>query len=164
MNGFSKEMANFIRGWGFPEILQKCKEDIVFKFNDEGLTMVTEDGYHCRDRDVKFCLYNKKTKKVLFSIDFFIPGNALSKLSKKKMIIELLYVHDEKLRKKGISTYYLCKLQKYAIHEKVEFIQINANANAKNFKNDSKNDALSQKRLESFYNKMDTIEMPIILI
>ncbi|NMP48073.1 GNAT family N-acetyltransferase [Bacillus subtilis] len=161
-NEFMKER---IIKWGLPEALIRKKDVVYFKFNDDEIFNTKERGYHCKDGDVKFCLYDNELKRVLFSMEFFKRGSKLSELTNKKVIIlELLYVHEEELRKKGIASYYLDKLIDYAISENMDYIQITANANAKNFKNDRKKNALNQKELEEFYKNKSTPKMPIKLL
>ncbi|MFK4389890.1 hypothetical protein ABH916_001818 [Peribacillus frigoritolerans] len=156
-------MRRVILDWGLPESIKENEDDVVFKFDDNGLVNTLEKGYHCRNGDVKFCLYNKINGKALFSMDFHKSNPTIANLRKRGVGInlELLYVHDESLRKKGISNYYIEKLINYAIHEKVECIYVRPNANATNFLHDSKKNSLSQRELEEFYNKRSTKEMPI---
>lgn len=164
MNEEKKEMMRaLIVEWGLPECISETKDDVIFKFDDIGLGNATEEGYHCKDGDVKFCLYDKRNEKVLFSMDFYKSNSTISNLSRKPVGIklELLYVQDESLRKKGVASFYIEKLIDYAINEKLECIYVQANANAKNFKDDGKNDSLRQKELVEFYNKRSTQEMPI---
>lgn len=159
-----KGMRQLILDWGLPECLKEDGENIVFKFDDAGLLNTRERGYHCKDGDVKFCLFNKQTGKVLFSIDFHKNNPIVSKLKNQAIGInlELLIVHDDSLRNKGISSYYIEKLKDYAIEQKLQCIYVRANANAENFKDDSKKNSLSQTELEEFYKRRGTKEMLII--
>ncbi|MFP7378153.1 GNAT family protein [Bacillus paralicheniformis] len=163
MSDKNEMMRKRIIEWGLPECLKRSEYDLTFKFDDDGINDTKEREYHCEDGNVKFCLFDEKSKKVLFSMDFFESGSRMSSLMKTKRIkLELLYVHDASLRKKGIASYFIKKLQKYAIEEKFEQIFVIANANANNFKETDKDNALSQKELEDFYEKLSTPAMPII--
>ncbi|WP_158268295.1 hypothetical protein [Paenisporosarcina sp. OV554] len=75
--------------------------------------------------------------------------------------LELLYVHDDSDRKKGLASYYFCKLREYAIQVGAKQIRVKAIADDKKFKKGSKFNALNQKELENFYIKKDTPEMVI---
>ncbi|MCV2515330.1 GNAT family N-acetyltransferase [Bacillus subtilis] len=167
MSDKNEIMRETIINWGLPDALCE-KYNVDFKFDDEVFDndkTKGERGYYCKDGEVKFCLYDNELKQVLFSMEFFKRGSKVSELTNKKVIIlELLYVHEEELRKKGIASYYLDKLIDYAISENMDYIQITANANAKNFKNDRKKNALNQKELEEFYKKRSTSKMPIKLL
>jgi len=156
-----KTMESLITSWGLPECLEHKKDHIVFRFSDEGLTGTREKGYHCKNGNVKFCLYDEKLNKVLFSMDFFKINSSLSQKSTPFIQLELLYVHDDSMRRKGVGSYYLARLREYAISEKVKGIYVRANGNAKNFKNDSKVNALSQERLVKYYENKNTPEMPV---
>lgn len=162
MDDKNEIMRERVVSWGLPGALVSKKDVIEFKFNDDDITDTTETNYHCKDGDVKFCLYDSEAKKVLFSMDFFKVNSRLVKEIYVKL--EFLYVHDEKLRKKGIASYFIGKLIGYAICEEVDFIKVHANANARNFKKDNKKNALMQPELEAFYEKRNTKEMPIKLL
>ncbi|NHM31278.1 hypothetical protein [Neobacillus terrae] len=166
MNGENNNlMRKLIKAWGLPECIKESEGNVVFKFDDNGLVNTQEKGYHCRNGDVKFCIYDIRGGKALFSMDFHKSNPTIANLRKRGVGInlELLYVHDTSLRKKGISSFYLEKLINYAIQEKVEYIYVRPNANAINFLKDSKKNSLSQRELEEFYNKRSTKEMPIEL-
>lgn len=115
-------MRKLIIDWGLPESIKENEDNVVFKFDDNGLINTQEQGYHYQNGGVKFCLYDKRNRKALFSMDFHKSNSTVANLKKRGVGInlELLYVHDESLRKKGISSYYIEKLINYAIHEKVE--------------------------------------------
>ncbi|WP_431030355.1 hypothetical protein [Lysinibacillus sp. LZ02] len=162
-----RTMEDLIISWGLPEYLESKKSSIIFKFDDDGLTDTSEKGYHCKDGSVKFCLYDEELGKVLFSMEFFRSGFGIKRLSPESkfgVTLQLLFVHDESLRKKGIASYYFNGLREYAIREKEKCIRVNANANAKNFRKNSKQNALSQKDLEKFYKDRSTPVMPVELI
>ncbi|MEK3844286.1 hypothetical protein NYE34_04715 [Bacillus sp. FSL R5-0418] len=157
-------MRETIIKWGLPNALCE-KHNVDFKFDDDEIfdPNTNERYYRCKDGDVKFCLYDNDTDKVLFSMEFFKVHNQL--VNEKFVKLEFLYVHDENLRKKKISSYFIDKLIEYAINdEEVDSIKVLANANAKNFKNDSKKNALTQLELEKFYKKRSTSKMPIKLL
>ncbi|AIQ59677.1 hypothetical protein [Paenibacillus borealis] len=156
-----KVMENLVTNWGLPKCLERDKEHIIFKFDDEGITGTSERGYHCNVRDVKFCLYNERTDKVVFSMDFFKGSPSLPGRHMSRIVLELLYVHDESLRRKGVASYYFNRLREYALEEKVKCIYVRADANANNFKNDDRLNALNQTELEMFYKIKSTLEMPV---
>ncbi|MBY6053317.1 GNAT family N-acetyltransferase [Cytobacillus firmus] len=159
-------MKNMIIDWGLPDCIKENENYIVFKFDDKGLHNTKERGYHCEDGNVKFCLYNKKNEKVLFSMDFYKRNQRIMeelKRDKKEINLGLLYVHDESLRRKGIASYYIEKLKYYAIQEGVDQVSLRANANAINFKQDNKKNSLSQSELEKFYISRSSLEIPIVL-
>jgi len=159
-------MKKLIINWDLPQGINENKETVIFKFDDNGLVDTNERGYHCENGDVKFCLYDKRNGKVLFSMDFYKSNPKIANLSGHKVGIklELLNVHVESFRKKGIASYYLEKLKDYAIRERVDCINVMANANAENFKHDSKKNSLLQTELKEFYKKRSTQEMPIVLL
>ncbi len=155
-------MKDLIISWGLPECLNKYKDNITFKFDNNDLFGTKEKNYHCKNEDVKFCLYNTKLKKVLFSMDFFRIDESFSKrFPVPRIQLELIYTHEYSLRKQGIATYYIEKLIEYAISRDIKCIVITANASAKNFENDNKINSLEQSELELFYKKRSTLEMPI---
>ncbi|MGE6501168.1 hypothetical protein ACQKF0_12640 [Bacillus wiedmannii] len=164
----NKEMEALIRGWGLPEYLKEQEGNIDFKFDNHGIVLAeNEQSYGCYGESAKFCLYDLKDGKVLFIMDFFKmhPGMASIRTGSEKAIkLELLYVCDESLRKKGISSYYIEKLQNYAIDTGVKCICVEANPNAKYFRGGSKEHALEEQELKEFYLKKTTDKMPIMLV
>lgn len=144
-------MRKRIIEWGLPECLMSSEYDINFKFDDDGINDTKETGYHCEDENVKFCLFDEKSKKVLFSMEFYKPS--LSLPYRKRLRLELLYVHDDSLRKQGVATYYLKKLREYAIQEIFDCITINVNPDDDYFKNNSKGNALNKNELVDFYKR-----------
>lgn len=163
-------MEKTIRDWGLPktEYMIQNQESIEFIFDENGpeKTKGQEAKYHCRDGDVKFYLYDKLNKKTLFSMDFH-PMNSFvadSLLKKEKVIkLELLYVHEDFLRKQGISTYYIKRLKKYASDKGVECIYVTPYADLEKFQNGIRTNALNQPELEGFYKRLSTDEMPIVI-
>lgn len=158
----SKEeaMKNLVIGWGLPKCLQERNEEVFFKFDDVGILNTNEKGYYVRDGNLKFCLFEPATGSALFTMDFFkinpdLYGN------KSVIKLELLYVHQESLRKNGIASYYIEKLIQYAIQENMDYITVTAIADAENFENDNLINALSQEELEAFYRKWSSPQMQI---
>lgn len=157
-----------IRNWGLPEVLLSHIEDIEFRFSDEG--MKEKAGYHIKDTSCKFCLYNLREDKLLFSMEFHEKSSVTERLTKtydaqknRPLVLQLIHVHDGSLRKKGIATFYIKKLIEYAKSIKSDHIIVNkVNADSPDFKSDRVN-ALDQNKLKKFYKKFDTPEMPIIL-
>ncbi|PGL61727.1 hypothetical protein CN939_21440 [Bacillus thuringiensis] len=147
----NKEMEALIRGWGLPEVLKEQGDNIDFKFDDNGLVDTEESGYGVEDGKVKFAIWNKRTGKVLFTMDFHKPNSMIIDLrqwDEKTLIVDLLYVHKESLRKKGISSFYIEKIKSITEH-----IYVIANTNADKFKGSNKVNALTQKELKDFYEK-----------
>ncbi len=147
----NKEMEALIRGWGLPKVLKEQGDNIDFKFDDNGLVDTKESGYGVEDGKVKFAIWNKRTGKVLFTMDFHKPNSMIIDLrqwNEKTLIVDLLYVHEESLRKKGISSFYIEKIKSITEH-----IYVIANTNANKFKGSSKVNALTQKELKDFYEK-----------
>lgn len=147
----NKEMEALIRGWGLPKALKEQGDNIDFKFDDNGLVDTKESGYRVEERRVKFAIWNKRTGKVLFSMDFHKPNPMMIDLrqwDESTLIVDLLEVHEESLRKKGISSFYIEKIKSITEH-----IYVIANTNADKFKGNSKVNALTQKELKDFYEK-----------
>ena len=157
MSEYSKEMANYVKSWGLPECLAGIKEDIIFKFDDNNLCDTNKQGYRCEKNNVKFCLYNTKLKKVLFSMDFQRINRCAFKDPIPRVQLHLIYTHIDAFRRKGIASYYISKLIEYAICQNAKCISLTANADVDNNYN-----ALEQNELELFYEKRSTDDMPII--
>lgn len=158
-----------IRNWGLPEALLSHSEDIEFRFSDEGMKNNTEKNYHMDTGTCKFCLYNVKEEKPIFSMEFYQSSDRLARLRavdkavEKPLVLEFLYVHDDSFRNKRIATFYMKKIIRYAKLIKVDYLSVRPNANADNFKKDKKINALNQEELERFYLKFCTPEMPVKL-
>lgn len=165
----AEELKRIIRNWGLPIVLLSNKENIEFKFSDEGIKNNTETNYRIDAGTCKFCLYDVKEEKPLFSMEFYQISDRIAALRpvgkpiEKPLVLEFLYVHDDSLRKKGIATFYMKKVLRYAKSIKVDYLKIKPNANADNFKKDKKTNALNQEELEQFYSKFCTPEMPVKL-
>ncbi|MGG3131329.1 GNAT family N-acetyltransferase [Bacillus pumilus] len=166
----AEELEEIIRNWGLPKALLRDDEDIEFRFSDEGIKNNTETNYRIDGGTCKFCLYDVKKERPLFSMEFYQISDKLAGLRaadkpiKKPLVLEFLYVHDDSLRKKGIATFFMKKIIQYAKSIKVDYLKVMPNANAKNFKKDKKTNALSQEELKRFYTKFSTHEMPIELV
>lgn len=158
-----------IRSWGIPSCLESEKLDLEFKFNDSEIKNTKEDNYHCHNESVKFCLYNTKKDLPILSMDFFgdVKGTGVvSRLYNNyspKLKLELLFVHQDEWRRKGIASYYIDRLKEYASETGYEAIEVNPIANDEKFKYGSLNNSLSQKELESFYNHKSDKVIPIEL-
>lgn len=153
--------------WGIPDIAELKDRKIKFAFDSNELPE-KDDKYCelcCKNGEVKFCLYDYENRNIIFTMDFFEPNNTrFSKLLNdgNYIILELLNVNDCAFRKKGIASYYIKKLQEYAIKKNFTYILVKPNANAENFKGQNKENALSQDQLEAFYKSKSTEEMPIL--
>lgn len=156
-------MKDIVISWGLPDSLKDRSKELIFKFDDSGIINTNEEGYAYRDGDVKFCLFEPATGLALFTMEFFKVSPKFFNDYKSVIWLELLYVHNESLRKVGIASYFMKKLIQYAIGEKMDYIKINAIADAENFANDSFVNVLNQKELEAFYHKFDSKEMPIVI-
>ncbi|MFP7238125.1 hypothetical protein [Bacillus altitudinis] len=159
-----------IRNWGLPEALLSHNEDIEFRFSDERMKESIRAGYHIKDMSCKFCLYNVREDKPLFSMDFHEKSSFTECLTKtydtqknRPLMLQLIHVHDGSLRKKGIATFYIEKLIEYAKSIKSDHIIVNkVNADSPDFKSDRVS-ALDQDDLVKFYEKFDSPEMPVKL-
>ncbi|MFD6441875.1 hypothetical protein ACFWDG_19240 [Peribacillus sp. NPDC060186] len=85
---------------------------MILKTNDKNIPGTNEEDYHCNENSFKFCLVKEEDQvpiEPIFSMDFFKAGTAMQSLRKEAPYIrlELLYVHKDSLRKKGIATYYI---------------------------------------------------------
>ncbi len=167
-------MINLIREWGIPAPLQGKNVDFVFS-PDEILDTINNlknqhvknyyNDLHWRDGSVKFCLYDFDPRKIVFTMDFFKVVNFFNngnEPNSDRIKLQILYVNDPELRNKGIATYYLKRLQEYAIADGISFINIHPNPNDKLFMN--KENALSKKQLIDFYNNMSNEQVTIKLI
>ncbi|MFR8870770.1 hypothetical protein [Paraclostridium sordellii] len=161
-------MKKIIIEWGKPDILELENRNIEFVFDSKVIPNVDEyyKDLKCKHNDVKFCLYDFDNEKIIFSMDFFEPRKTILNLrgEKSHIRLELLNVNEYKFRNKGMASYYLRKLQEYAIQTKVSFIKVKPCANDKIFKNESEENSLNQEELKNFYNRKSTKEMPIKLI
>jgi GNAT superfamily N-acetyltransferase len=156
-------MKEYIRNWGLPECLRDISSELIYKFDSHGILNTYEESYYVDDRNFKFCLYEPSTGLALLSMEFFKTPLGYS-CSKPFIVLELLYVHQEFWRKKGIASFYIRKLIQYAIEEKMDHIQVTPMADADNFKDGSDINALTQDELIEFYMKWHTPEMPFHII
>lgn len=155
--------------WGLPNIEELKNRKIKFIFDDLELPQKNTKyiELHCGEHDVKFCLYDYENREVVFTMDFYeeINERMLNLFNTKKFIkLELLNINDYTMRKKGIASYYMKKLQEYAIKRNFSYIKINPCVDADNFKGQNKENSLAQEELEKFYLSKSTKEMPIKLV
>lgn len=160
-------MINEIRKWGVPEQLKGRNIDFIFNVDDikdeinSFKSNHSKEYYkdlHCRNGSVKFCLYDYDLNEIVFTMDFI----EISLLVREKYIkLQVLYVNDSNLRNKGIATYYLKKLQEYAIKEKCSCIKVHPDPDDELFVN--KKNALSKQELINFYERMSNEQMHIEL-
>lgn len=166
----AEELEEIIRNWGLPKALLSNSENIEFRFSDEGMKKNIGVGYHVRDRDCKFCLYNVSENKPIFSMDFHEKSdlsdrllNTYNKQINRPLMLQLIHVHDGSLRKKGIATFYIKKLIEYAKSIKSDHIIVNkVNADSPDFRSD-KVHALKQDELKQFYLNFSSPEMHLEL-
>ncbi|WP_410985941.1 hypothetical protein [Bacillus paranthracis] len=159
----NKKMEALVRDWGLPEALKEREGNIEYQFEGNRIVNEHEQNYHCNDRSVKFCLYNKVNNKALFTMDFFKTTNWFGKqlgTNDKAITLQLLYVIDDSLRDKRIATFYIRKLQEYARNEGMDCIDVAPYTDVDIFKNNM-DKALSRSDLVKFYENLSTPEMPI---
>ncbi|MCP1494577.1 GNAT superfamily N-acetyltransferase [Peribacillus frigoritolerans] len=157
-----------INRFGIPKIEGIQREDLILKTNDKNIPGTYEEDYYCNENSFKFCLVKEVDQapiEPIFSMDFFKAGTAMQSLRKEAPYIrlELLYVHKDSLRKKGIATYYMNKLVQYAKEEGFTQIKIHPNPNADNFKKDKKENTLNKEQLISFYQRFGDKEIKIVI-
>lgn len=157
------EMKNRVFSFGIPPIKELEHKNLEILFEDEDIIGSTEKGYHCKVNDVKFCLYDIENQRPIFSMDFFACDSRYAYLLAEEphIKLELLYVHDSSLRNKGIASYYIKKLQQYALENGFKYIKIHPNPNAKNFKG---NRGPTKQVLIKFYSSLSTDEVPIKIV
>ena len=95
-------------------------------------------------------------------MDFFKkrPPIMKSKEDERAIKLNLLYVIDDSLRDKRISTFYVKKLQKNALDKEMNCIHVDPNVKVDIFENNMAN-ALSLRKSEKFYDNLSTPEMTI---
>ena len=162
-------MYETITQWGIPDVEALDKNNIQFIFDSNKIPNINKDdlNLYCYSDSAKFCLYDYKKENIVFSMEFFeachkgLPqlGDPLNCVR-----LELLNVHNPELRKKGIASYYLKKLQEYCINKKFLYIKLIPDPDFDMFNSQSKNNALSLPELKSFYKSISTNEMPIIFL
>ncbi|MBT2721448.1 GNAT family N-acetyltransferase [Bacillus sp. ISL-46] len=155
-----------INRFGIPEVEGIKKEDLILKTNDKTIPGTDEKDYYCNENSFKFCLVKEEDQvpiEPIFSMDFFKAGTKIQSLRKEApyLRLELLYVHKDSLRKKGIATHYMNKLVQYAKEEGFTKIKVYPTPNADNFKKDKKENALDKEQLISFYKKFEDKEIKI---
>jgi len=104
---FNEAMKEYINNWGFPDCLSDNEAYYEYKFSPDGIlnTNETED-YMFDDRNFKFSIWEPSTGLALFTMDFFKTTLRFSTV-KPFIILELIYVHQAKWRKKGMASYYI---------------------------------------------------------
>ncbi len=161
-------MQRIILEWGIPNIVELEGRNIEFIFDSSKIPNIGEyyQNLKCEYNNVKFCLYDFDNEKIIFSMDFFELSKIFSILRgyKPHIRLELLNVNDHKLRNKGIASYYLKKLQDYAIENNMTYIKAKPCANDDTFSNESEENSLNQDELVNFYRRKSTKEMPIKLL
>ncbi|PFR51027.1 hypothetical protein [Bacillus cereus] len=162
----NEEMEVLIRSWGLPEAFKEQEDNIDYIFDGNISLSKHKQKFYCRNGEVKFCLYDTRNYNVLFSLEFWkiCPEGRVGSLFKEKsMRLNFLYTEDS-FRKKGISTFYIEKIRDYAFGEGIACIFVHPNANAEDFKDDSKMNALSQDELKKFYKKFTNDEVIFKLV
>jgi hypothetical protein len=154
------KLKETIESWGLPECLEKCKEEIVYKFDSEDLPKDEFMKYHCAPGSCKFCLYDLKTKKKLLTMEFF-QFKQRDFRPEKIMKLDTLIVHDHMLRNKGIASYYMSKFIEYCKTIGINSISINACPTSSIFRGESKHNVLSKENLVAFYESFNSPDMPI---
>ena len=158
-----KQMRELINDFGIPAIQELENKKFSILFDDINVNGTDEKGYHCNVNDVKFCVYDIDKNTPIFTMDFFETSDRINMIyhDERHIKLELLYVHDKKLRNKGIATFYIRKLQQYAMDNDFKYIKVCPNPKANNFKG---NEGLSMIELINYYAKLSTEDMPIKII
>ena len=155
---YSEEEMIIIDRFNIPKIKDIKPENLILKTNDEEISGTNERNFFCKNGNYKFCLVKEKDGLIepIFIMDFFKSSKRMQELRKEEPSIklELLWV-KESYRKKGIATYYMKELVKYAIEEGINQIRVIPNPNATNFKEDNKENALNKEQLACFYKKFE---------
>ena len=161
-NEIDMRLKETIENWGIPECLQNHGMKVVYKF--QGVPVpANEYPYHCKHESAKFCLFDFASNTILFTMEFYhLHKSFINQHDTIKL--ELMVVHNHKLRGQGIASYYLDKLIDYAKSNRMDRVKIVACTRADPFKKVSKINALSQKRLVEFYKSHATQEMPIEIL
>lgn len=151
---------DIIKNWGVPESIKG--KDIEFIFNIDDLNSDLKNNeiiqnLFCDDIGAKFCLYDKENNKVIFTMCFFIHGTQERiPFRELKIKLDTLCINDVEMRGKGIAKYYLEKLIKFGISNKISDFQLFPDPNNKLFKNLDRTNTLDLKALKDFYIKTFT--------
>ncbi|MFP9131317.1 GNAT family N-acetyltransferase [Niallia sp. BSM11] len=164
---YYSEEEIIIDRFNIPKIEGFEPDNLKLKTNVEEIQGTNERNFFCKNGNYKFCLVKKKDGLIepIFIMDFFHSSKSMQGLRKEESSIklELLWV-KESYRKKGIATYYMKKLVKYAIAEGFTQIRVIPNPNANNFKEDNKKNALNKEQLTYFYKKFESECLKITFI
>lgn len=162
------DMYKTITGWGIPNIDKLKDRDIKFIFDEKDIPNKKYcGGLHCGKSSVKFGLYDSNNKKIIFVMDFF-ERNWLSRKKKPQeslfIKLGLLNVLEPGMRNKGIATYYLKKLNQYAIEKQFAYIEVYPDTKNEVFKGQDFTNSLQQQDLEEFYRRILNSKVPIKFI
>lgn len=164
---YSEEEMIIIDRFNIPKLEGIKPENLILKTNDEELPGTNERNFFCKNNNFKFSLVKEKDGLIepIFIMDFFKSSKRIQGLRKEEPSIklELLWV-KESYRKKGIATYYMKELIKYAKEEGINRIRVIPNPDATNFKEDNKENALNKEHLACFYKKFEDEYLKITFI
>lgn len=155
-----------IKNWGVPEILKEKKIEFIFDINDlnsaVNKTRVIE-GLYCDDKGPqffldllvggsKFCLYNKESNKIIFTMEFRIFNyNLFDKKLGKSIKLDCICINDSEMIGKKIAKYYLRKLIKFGIYNNIKVFYLYPNPDAELFEGIGKEKTLTKEELVKFY-------------
>lgn len=160
-----KDFRALINSWPLPAIDAFEGKQIVYKFDDFDIKSPQITDYYADDYGAKFCLYDLETQEALVSIGFVDFPNSVNYLYKKNTLkIELVYIHQAHLRQHGIATYYIKKIQEYAMSQGIEQIRITVNTNACLFDGIDRRNTLPQQSLIQFYEGLENPKVPFYLL
>jgi ribosomal protein S18 acetylase RimI-like enzyme len=152
--------------FGIPDIAGVDQSNLYLQTTDHpSIPGSSEKNYSCKKDNYKFCLVHK-TMGAIFTMDFYIPGSRIRSLRNEdpSIKLELLYVHKDCLRNRGIASYYMEKLVEFANERRIANIRVHVNPDAKNFKEDSGINTLTRAQLESFYKKYENEALKVTFI
>ncbi|MFL2124080.1 hypothetical protein ACEN4K_03890 [Marinilactibacillus psychrotolerans] len=123
--------------FGVPKVLKDYyNEDIfTFEFEDKNIPDSPFKNYECRENSIKFALVNKTKNKTLITMDFFRLIHTRAFRNPGTYRLELIFVHDTDLRRKGIAKYYIRKLKEYMQKNEGTTLAITVNSEAPSLKN-----------------------------
>lgn len=148
---------DIIENWGVPESIKDKNIEFIFNTDDLNSNLKNDDiiqNLLCDDIGAKFCLYDKENNKIILTMSFIILGmNGRLPRKELELRLDILYVNDSDMRKKGIATYYLEKLIEFGITNNINKFKLNPNPYDELFKNIDRTNTLDLEKLKAFYIK-----------
>lgn len=148
-----------IKNWGVPESIKDNNIEFIFNTDDLNSDLKNNEiiqNLLCDGMGAKFCLYDKKNNKIILTMDFIVFGiddNPLFIGREKCIKLTCLCVNDFEMRDKGIAKYYLEKLIKFGISNKISTFKLFPNPDDELFDNLNKINTLKREKLKDFYIK-----------